>query len=178
MSQPATPLLVLMRHGVTEDSAPDGTDAVRALTPGGHTAAARAAVGLIALGFHPDVVVTSPLVRCHQTAGLVADAAGCDLETDDRLAPGMTSDDLIEIVLEHPGAHTIVACSHQPGLSYALADLTGCGPIGFRRPGAAVIALRSPRVGGGSLIALLPPRILRAAAAMREGDDPAGGAAK
>ncbi len=154
--------LVLMRHGVAEEDHQDG-DAARRLTADGRARADRAARGLVALGFAPDVVVTSPLVRCRQTAALVADAAGCPAVEDLRLAPGMSVHDLLEVVLDHPGADTILACSHQPGLSYALSDLTGCGTIGFRRPGAAVIRLELPRVGMGEIIALLPPRVLRAA---------------
>jgi phosphohistidine phosphatase SixA len=75
----------------------------------------------------------------------------------------MSAHDLLEVLLEHPDAHTIVACSHQPGLSYAVDDLTGCGAIGFARPQAVVIHLESPRAGGGTLTAVLPPHILRAA---------------
>lgn len=155
--------LVLMRHGVAEapDARPD--DADRELTPDGLRAAAQAARGLVALGIRPDAVVTSPLIRCRQTAGLVADAAGCAVGEDPRLAPGMTVDDLLDVVLDHPDARVIVCCSHQPGLTYALDALTGCGNVGFHRPQAAVVSLSALRPGGGSLIALLPPRMLRAA---------------
>lgn len=155
--------LVLMRHGVAEDDNPGG-DAARRLTHHGLERAARAAAGLMALGLRPDAVVTSPLVRCVQTAGLVAGAAGCPLEQDDRLAPGMTTSGLLDVVIEHPDAGVLLACTHQPGLTYALDDLTGCGQVGFRRPGVAVVTLEAPRIGAGRLTAVLPPRILRAAA--------------
>jgi phosphohistidine phosphatase len=155
--------LVLMRHGVAEDPDARETDEARELTPEGLVAADAAARGLVALGVQPDVVVSSPLIRCRQTAGLVADAAGCPLEDDARLAPGMTADDLLQIVIEHPDARTIVCCSHQPGLTYALDALTNCGDVAFGRPQAAVVTLHSPRVGGGTLTAVLPPTMLRRA---------------
>lgn len=158
--------LVLMRHGVAEDDHPDG-DAARRLTPEGLERAGLAAQGLVALGVRADLVVTSPLARCHQTAELVAGAAGCPMNDDLRLAPGMSASDLIDVMLEHPDATTIVACTHQPGLTYALSDLTGCGHVGFKRPGAAVIDIEVPRLGAGRLVAVLPPRILRAAATAR-----------
>ncbi len=154
--------LVLMRHGVAEGDHPGG-DGARRLTAHGREQARRAAAGLVALGVHPDVVVTSPLVRCVQTADLVGAAAACPVEHDRRLAPGMTADDLLEIVIAHPDADVLLACSHQPGLTYALSDLTGCGYLEFKRPGVAVITLDVPRPGGGTLAAVLPPRILRAA---------------
>lgn len=156
--------LVLMRHGVAEDPDARETDAARELTPEGLAAAGAAARGLVALGVRPDIVVSSPLIRCEQTAALVAQAAGCDLERDVRLSPGMTADDLLQIVIEHPGARTIVCCSHQPGLTYALDAITNCGDVAFGRPQAAVVALHAPRMGGGALIALLPPAMLRRAA--------------
>jgi len=156
--------LVLMRHGVAEDPDARPSDEARELTPEGLVAADVAARGLVALGVRPDVVVSSPLIRCRQTAGMVADAAGCPLEDDDRLAPGMTTDDLLQVVIEHPDARTILCCSHQPGLTYALDALTGCGEVAFGRPQAAVVTLHSPRVGGGTLTAVLPPAMLRRAA--------------
>lgn len=156
--------LVLMRHGVAEEDNPAG-DGARRLTPEGLERAGLAARGLVALGVRPDLVLTSPLVRCRQTAELVANTAGCPLAEDNRLAPGMSASDLLEVILEHPDADTIVACSHQPGLTYALADLTGCGEVGFKRPGAAVVEIDAPRLGAGRIAALLPPRVLRAAAA-------------
>ncbi len=161
---PGPVTLILMRHGVAEGPDLRDTDEERVLTKDGLAAAGLAARGLVALGIDPDVVVSSPLIRCRQTAKLVAEAAGCPMEQDDRLKPGMTTHDVLDMVVEHPDARVIVMCTHQPGLSHALADLTGCGLIGFKRPGAAVIRLDSPRPGGGSLMAILPPRILRSAA--------------
>jgi len=158
--------LVLMRHGVAEDDNPGG-EAARRLTPEGLARAGLAAQGLVALGVRADLVVTSPLVRCRQTAELVAGAAGCQVYDDVRLAPGMSTSDLLEVIVENPDASTLVACTHQPGLTYALADLTGCGQIGFKRPGVAVVELETPRLGTGRLVAVLPPRVLRAAAVPR-----------
>lgn len=155
--------LVLMRHGVAEDDNPGG-DASRQLTNEGLERAGLAARGLVALGIRPDVVVSSPLVRCVQTAEIVAAAAGCPLTHDDRLAPGMTTSGLLDVMIEHPDAGVLLACTHQPGLTYALDDLTGCGQVGFKRPGVAVITLEATRIGGGHLTAVLPPRLLRAAA--------------
>jgi phosphohistidine phosphatase len=159
--------LVLMRHGVAETEHPDG-DAARGLTAHGLRDAHAAARGLVALGVRPDLVVTSPLVRCRQTAEAVAAAAGCPLVSDPRLAPGMTTDDVLDVVIGHPDAPTILVCSHQPGLTYSLGEIAECGLVDFMRPQAAVVDLPRPRRAQGRLLATLPPRILRAA-------DPEGG---
>lgn len=154
--------LVLMRHGVAEDDHPEG-DAARSLTDEGLMRARSAARGLVALGVRPDVVVTSPLVRCRQTAEALAAAAGCPLVQDDRLAPGMTTEDVLDVVIEHPDITTLALCSHQPGLTYALAELADCGLVDFKKPQAAIVELPIPRRGQGHLIATVPPRMLRAA---------------
>lgn len=166
MSDTARHTLVLMRHGTAEEarSGTQGHDESRALTPGGRSQVALAAHGLRVLGIHPDIIVTSPLLRCRQTADLVGAQAACPVYEDRRLAPGMDLTDLIDVLIDHPEAHTVLACSHQPGLSLVLADLTGCGVIPFRRSQIAVAEIREMRAGGGALLAVLPPRILRAAA--------------
>ncbi|MEI7521575.1 MAG: histidine phosphatase family protein, partial [Thermoleophilia bacterium] len=104
MSHGAHQVLVLMRHGVAEDIDSRATDDERELTAAGRADADLAAQGLVALGIRPDVVVSSPLIRCHQTAEMVARAAGCALHDDARLAPGMTTDDLLDLVIDFPDA--------------------------------------------------------------------------
>lgn len=158
--------LVLMRHGIAEEARPgtQGHDESRALTPGGRNRVALSAHGLTVLGIHPDIIVTSPLLRCRETADLVGAQVACPVWEDPRLAPGMDLADLIDVLLDHPEARTVLACSHQPGLSLVLADLTGCGVIPFRRSQIAVAEIREMRAGGGTLLAVLPPRMLWAAA--------------
>ncbi len=167
MSASPHQVLVLMRHGIAEEARPgsEQSDELRALTPDGRIRVARAATGLAVLGIRPDIILTSPLLRCRETADIVGSQAGCPVQEDRRLAPGMDLDDVLDVLLEHPDAGTVLACSHQPGLSLALADLTGCGIIPFRRSQAAVAEIREARAGGGTLLAVLPPRMLRAAGA-------------
>jgi phosphohistidine phosphatase len=157
--------LILVRHGVAEDPGPRTRwgDEPRELTAEGAERMRRAAAGLAAIGVAPEVIVTSPLPRCRQTAEIIRAAVGGTLEPDDRMRPGMDPDELVDILIGHPGAGCLLACGHQPDLSDALAALTGA-LVPFRKGGAAMVDLPAPRMGAGTLTAVLPPKVLRALA--------------
>ena len=130
--------------------------ATRHLRGGGHTGRLSAPPG------EDRALIERFLEMMRAEAGAAANTIAA-YATDLRLAPGMTADDLLEIVVEHPDARAILCCSHQPGLTYALDALTGCGEIRFGRPQVAVVSLGAPRRGGGTLSAVLPPDVLRKA---------------
>ena len=156
--------LVLVRHGVAEDAGP-GTgwrDEPRRLTPEGRTRMAAAARGMASIGLRPDVVLTSPLVRCRETAEIVVAAVGGELHEDPRLRPGLEAGRLLEVLLEHPDAARVLVCGHQPDMSEVAADLTGGSRVPFRKGGTAVIDVDTGRPGAALLVAVLPPRVLRA----------------
>src|SRR5512134_3838920 len=104
--------LLLMRHGIAEVAGPDTgyRDEPRALTDEGRVRVERAAQGLRALGVDASLVLTSPLVRCRQTAEIVADALGLVPVDDPRLKPGMELDDLAEALMCHPDADPVLVC--------------------------------------------------------------------
>lgn len=158
--------LLLLRHGIAEDAGPDTgwRDEPRALTPEGIARMERAAHGIVALGIDVDLILTSPLVRCRQTAAIVAGPLGVQPHEDPRLSPGTTLDLVEDVILEHPDAGTVVICGHQPDLSILVADLTGGGRVEFRKGSLAVLDLDAPRPGRGRLRALYPPSVLRALA--------------
>jgi phosphohistidine phosphatase len=110
--------LFLVRHA---EAAPGDPDALRPLTPAGRDAARQLAATLAQE--HPDAVLSSPLLRARETAAAIAGAAGLEAETDDRLAPGATTDDLRGAVAGH--GDTVVAVGHQPDCSEIVLALTG-----------------------------------------------------
>ena len=156
--------LILMRHGIADDAGPANgfQDVHRALTPEGASRMTIQARGLAALKLgRVDVLLSSPLRRCIETARIVGEAIGLDPVTDERLSPGMRFEEVAEILDEHPDAERVLACGHQPDLSYVTLDLTG-GLVEFRKGSVAVIELDGLRRGGGCLQALLTPTSLRA----------------
>jgi phosphohistidine phosphatase len=155
--------LALLRHGVAEDAGPrtGHRDEPRALTPDGEERMHRAAGGILALGVRPDLVLSSPLTRCHQTAEIVADLLGIDVVDDGRLAPGMSLRLLAEAVSEHPGTESVLVCGHQPDLSEVTADLIGGGRVEFRKGALALLEVRELAPVGAYLRAHYPPAALR-----------------
>lgn len=158
--------LVLLRHGAAEPAGPatDHRDEPRTLTERGAEEVRRVARGLGALGVSPDVLLTSPLARCRQTAGIVAEVLGLTAREDRRIAPGMDLDLLADLLLEQGEAETVLVCGHQPDLSQVIADLTGGGAVRVGKATVAMLEVDALRYSGGRLEALLPPAVLGAAA--------------
>ncbi|MEW6583478.1 MAG: histidine phosphatase family protein [Actinomycetota bacterium] len=156
-------ILLLVRHGVAEDAGADTgyRDEPRALTEEGAARMQQAARGMAALGLVPELILTSPLTRCVQTAEIVHAALGGELEADARLAPGMELEDLADAVADRGDPQVVMACSHQPGLSIAAGELVGGGTIEFRKGALAVVETPALRAGRGVLRALYPPAALR-----------------
>jgi phosphohistidine phosphatase SixA len=120
-----------------------------------------AAAGIAALGIGADVLLTSPLVRCRQTAEIVGERLGLEPVEAGGLAPGMGLDELDDALLPHAGAAAAMVCGHEPDLSDAVAALTGGGVVEFRKGSLALLDVAAVRPGGGRLRALYPPSALR-----------------
>ena len=120
-----------------------------------------AARGIAALGIGADVLLTSPLIRCRQTAEIVGERLGLSPREDRRLAPGMDVDGLEDALMAHPGAGAVMVCGHEPDLSEVVADLTGGGVVDLRKGSLALLDVDAVRSRGGRLRALYPPSALR-----------------
>lgn len=109
--------LILVRHA---KAAPGDPDALRSLTAEGRETASALAEQLRSA--HPDAVISSPLLRARETAAPIAAAAGVEPETDARLLPGATADDVRSLVAGR--GETVVIVGHQPDLSEIVFELT------------------------------------------------------
>ncbi len=110
--------LILVRHA---EAGPGQPDELRSLTPAGREAARALAARLA--DESPDVVLSSPLLRARETAMPIAEAVGVTPETDDRLAPGASVDDVREVIAGR--GETVVVIAHQPDCSEIALALTG-----------------------------------------------------
>ena len=110
--------LFLVRHA---EAAPGEPDDLRPLTSAGRNTARELAQRLAVE--HPEAVVSSPLLRARETAAAIAEASGVAAETDERLAPGATADDLRAAAAGR--GETIVAVGHQPDCTEIVLALTG-----------------------------------------------------
>lgn len=90
-AQPERYELCIMRHGiaVSRGATGIGDDAKRPLTPEGKRKVQEISEGLLGLGIAIDWIVSSPLVRAAETAGIVADSRAGNVAMDfcDALRP-------------------------------------------------------------------------------------------
>lgn len=167
--------LYLMRHGVAADLGEGGIikDEDRPLTPEGRIRMKQAAAGLRELSLKFNLILTSPLLRCRQTAEAVAEVMGLQhrVKIIESLAPGRafaTSEGgHAEIFLEL-GAYQFdraLLVGHMPDLSevasYLLAGNRNLN-IEFKKGSLCAIQITSiPPRGPGLLRYLLTPKQMR-----------------
>lgn len=156
-------LLALVRHGIAEDAGPatGHRDEPRRLTPRGATRMERAADGIARLGVAPAAVLTSPLVRCVETATILAERLAAPVRTVEALRPGARLEPVLDRVAEYPDAPCVMVCGHMPDLAFMVADLIGGGVVEFRKGTLALVEVTRPRAGGGVLVGLHRPAALR-----------------
>jgi phosphohistidine phosphatase len=126
--------LYLVRHAEAAEGEPDE---LRPLTAEGRRAARELGERLASEGIRPDAVVTSPLLRARETGAELARPAGLEAETDERLAPGATAQDVKAAAADR--GETVVVVGHQPDCSRIAAALTGGKELPF--PPAGVLAI-------------------------------------
>lgn len=162
--------LLILRHAIALPRDPKRwpDDGKRPLTLEGVKRARRAALGLKRMAKRPALVLTSPLVRARDTAGIFAQAAGWPKAAEcAALSPGGSPEDVLESLRRRGGkAQCVAVVGHQPHLGQLLALCLGgdARAEAFELKKSAVACVRfesSPRVRQGVLTALLPPRVLR-----------------
>lgn len=154
--------IVLLRHGIAEDAAPDQKDEDRALTTEGQQRMKEIARGLTRIFPKLDAIYSSPLRRAVQTAQRVAKAYGGRVEVTvtDALRPGASPKEL-RALLESSGARRVIAVGHEPNLTHnlrALAHLGRSARVELKKGGCYGVRLTKT---GGVLEWVLPPRALR-----------------
>ena len=158
--------LILMRHGKALSVGEGGIarDADRPLNDEGREVTRDVADALVALGFTPTIVLTSPLTRAAQTAAVAAGRWGNpEIRTCHALACGGTPAAVVEALRRH-AVPCLVAVGHMPDLaelaSHLIAGTAGAGIV-FRKSGIGLIRFEGTlRAGAGCLEWLLPPRVL------------------
>ena len=153
-----------LRHGIAADPQSwHGSDDDRPLTPDGEKRMEREARAIADLDLDIDTIVTSPLLRARQTAEIVADrlSIGDGLVEDARVADGFDADSVAAILREHDRAASVMFVGHEPSMSATIGRLIGGASIELKKGGLAGVELDDPSAGG-TLIALIPPKILAA----------------
>ena len=165
--------ILLFRHGIAIDRADPACppDAERALTNKGRKRTKAAARGIKILGYSVDQVISSPFVRARQTADIAAAALGVkgDVRVTDALLwdaePARLRTELSELAARAKGPECVLCAGHAPHLDVFLAHMLGVPPITeLKKAGLAILESGFTEPGDASLVAVYPPRALRALA--------------
>jgi phosphohistidine phosphatase len=158
--------LYLVRHAPAAERGADWPDdAMRPLTPDGAEKFRKAVAGMAAFGVEVDLILTSPLVRCRQTAELLATGLPGRPRTQaiDSLAPGAGHAAVIAEVARVAKRPHIALVGHEPDLGHLAGRLLGLKrPLEFRKGAACRIDVDGMPPGGpGRLMWFAQPRMLR-----------------
>jgi len=162
--------LLLLRHGIAVEHGTPGyeRDSERPLTPEGRRKTRAVARALAALDVSPDVILTSPLVRAHQTAEIVASTLRIKrrMLVCEHLAAGGDAKRLVaEINRRHTKADCVMLVGHEPDLSLlASLLLTGTAAgaaIEMKKGGVCLLEVDELSPGKcAALLWLAPPKVL------------------
>ena len=158
--------LYLIRHAVAADPSPAyATDAVRPLTEEGIERWRQQVRGLRTLDVEVEMILTSPYVRCRQTAEILAEGLPGPpaVIVFDALRPGGRIGDVLDGVGDYRQAGALALVGHEPSIGSLAAQLMGApGTIPFKKGAVCRIDVETfPPRGAGQLVWLLPPKVLR-----------------
>ena len=164
--------LFLLRHGLAVEPGTSGCtrDSERPLTPEGRRKIRRVAGALARLDLKPDAILTSPYVRAHQTAEIVAATLRLNkrLHLCQDLASGGDVNKLIGgINRRFANAVSVMLVGHEPDLSRLASLLVSGKPDGvtieFKKGGLCALEADNLRADQCAILQwLAPPKLLLA----------------
>ncbi|MBS0260363.1 MAG: phosphohistidine phosphatase SixA [Planctomycetes bacterium] len=154
----------LVRHALAADREKfDGPDADRPLTDKGRRRFRRFCRWLLDQTAAPDLILTSPLLRAHQTAEILARASGLrksEILVTNRLAPAGDAKELLTQLVQQP-SERVALVGHEPDLSQTLALLLGGVSVQFGKGFIASVDLPvGTPVGSGQLLWFIGPKFV------------------
>jgi phosphohistidine phosphatase len=154
-----------LRHGIAVE--PDewkGTDFERPLTPDGRQRMEREAKAIAEVTLGIEAIVTSPLVRARQTAEIVAGALGLRdaLVDDERLGVGFGLELLAPVIASQREVEALMLVGHEPSFSATVGQLVGKARVEIKKGAVAGVELARASATHGTLICLIPPKVLAA----------------
>jgi phosphohistidine phosphatase len=151
--------LCFLRHG--EADWPNWTkpDDERPLTERGRKELKRVAKFLERLKFMPDSILTSPLPRASQTAEIVGQRLGIELQVEPALAHGFNLERLRRLLAKRD-AECVMVVGHEPEFSEVIGKLSG-GKIKISKAGVVLLEINRACTSG-TLLWLFPPKFSKA----------------
>ena len=159
----------LLRHGIAQERDPKKypDDRLRPLTIEGLERMREIVRGMLKLGIEFDAVFDSGYTRARQTTEAVTDAYridSSDIQTTPALEPDHNPAEVLALLEANKTTKRVLLVGHEPHLSLTVAFLIG-GRDGdafdFKKGALTRIDLQTLKKGAGTLMSLLPPKVLR-----------------
>jgi len=153
--------IYLLRHGIAEDLRPGMSDADRALTAEGKEKLRRV---LKRAPVEPSLILSSPLKRAIETAGVAAEVLGYEgkIVRIEALVPHGSPYDLWDELRQRQSETAVVLASHEPLMSSMAAFLLESPALQVDMKKAALVRIDCERLGqkpGGILKWMLTPAV-------------------
>ncbi|HEY2351195.1 MAG TPA: phosphohistidine phosphatase SixA [Candidatus Acidoferrum sp.] len=162
--------LYVVRHGIAIDREDPKCppDPERYLTEEGLKKTRQVATRIAALGFHADLLLSSPYVRAMQTAELFATALRYPkqkIRRTDLLLPGAEPSLLFRELAKDKQSAAVLLFGHAPQLDEIIAAAFGAkhNITSLKKAGVAAIQLKRVSPPSAELLWLATPRLLRRA---------------
>jgi phosphohistidine phosphatase len=150
--------LFFVRHGIAEDG--NGIDDFeRKLTQAGIEQMRTSAKVMADLKIAPKQIFSSPRVRARQTADIVAEALGVQVEVREEVGFEFTTEAVASLINGLPDDAEVMFVGHEPSFSETVGALTGGGKVMMKKGGLARVDLFSRVPLRGMLIWLIAPRV-------------------
>lgn len=135
--------LTIIRHAWAEEPGPGVDDFHRRLTKPGRKRFGKFVRRLVKAGLGFDLIATSPLVRCRETAEILAAELGrrTPIVVIDALAPGSDWQALVEWTIDQDAAR-VAWVGHAPCVGRLAALTIGDGSASIRMTKGAVASIR------------------------------------
>jgi phosphohistidine phosphatase len=163
-------IVYILRHAIAVQRGTAGyPNDDRPLTDDGKDKMEKAAKGIAEIVDDVDAILTSPLIRAHDTARIAARALGAEqkIEVCKELLPGGSLKGLLAFLSKFKALNSIMLVGHEPDLGYVASALLGSEkPVVEFKKGAlcAVEVSTLPPRSSGKLIWHLQPKHLRSLA--------------
>jgi phosphohistidine phosphatase len=155
--------LYLLRHADAGD--PEGwpgSDDARPLSNKGEKQSRRLGRFLESVGFRPEAIITSPMVRARGTAEIVAEILGVDTTVDERLAFGLDAVGVEAILFDAGEPERPMLVGHDPDFSELAAWMIDAPSLPLKKGALVRIdTVRPISRASGTLRWLVPPDLLQ-----------------
>ena len=159
--------LYILRHAIAVQRGTSGyPNDDRPLTEDGRDKMRKAARGISHVVENVDLILTSSLIRAHDTAKIAAEALGAEhkIEVCRELLPGSSARKLLLYLAKYKNLNHIMIVGHEPDLGYLASSLLGSERVivEFKKGSLCCIEVSGlPPRGAGTLLWHLQSKHLR-----------------